>query len=197
MPGTAAHCRDDRGVASLDHGSLGRGGLPAGASASAGCGLTARARPLRHGCARASHTPTAASRTAHSAQPRAVVPTPTYFRPEAKITKVMTGLMYRSGAREDRKEPTRTAGTLPITIDAVTANSTWPNASAPSAAASVSGTASRRSVPTSWLAASVGDPHSSSTLISEPEPTEVIPTITPPTTPITTVRSRRQATAPT
>ena len=49
-----------------------------------------------------------------------------------------------------------TAGTLPMTIDVVTENSTWPKASAPSAAASVSGTAWVRSVPTSWLAPIIG-----------------------------------------
>src|SRR5690242_4441067 len=130
-----------RPPASPDHGSPGGEGLPTGTPSSARRGPTARARaPLRHGCARASHAPAATSRTAHSAQPRAVVPTPTYFRPEAKITKVITGLMYRSGARDDRNEPTSTAGTLPSAIDAVTANSTWPKASAPSAAARVSGT---------------------------------------------------------
>jgi len=35
----------------------------------------------------------AASRMAHSVQPRAVVPRPMYFRPEAAITKVITGRM--------------------------------------------------------------------------------------------------------
>ena len=37
---------------------------------------------------------------------------PAYLSPEAKITKVITGLMYLSGAREDRNDPTSTAGTL-------------------------------------------------------------------------------------
>ena len=41
-------------------------------------------------------------------------------------------------------------------IDVVTENSTCPNASAPSAAARVSGTAWVRSVPTNWLAPSIG-----------------------------------------
>ena len=76
------------------------------------------------------------------------MPTPTYLRPEAKITNVMAGRMYLSGARDDRKAPTRTAGTLPMMIDVVTESSTWPKASAPSAAAMVSGTAWVRSVPT-------------------------------------------------
>ena len=81
---------------------------------------------------------------------------PTYLRPEAKITKVMTGRMKRSGAREEMSEPTSTAGTLPMTSEVVTPNSTWPKARAPSAAARVSGTACVRSVPTSWLAPIIG-----------------------------------------
>ena len=36
------------------------------------------------------------NRIADRTQPRAVVPTPTYFRPEAKITNVMAGRMYLS-----------------------------------------------------------------------------------------------------
>ena len=54
--------------------------------------------------------------------------------------------------REEINEPAMTAGTLPMIIDVVTENSIWPKASAPSAAATVSGTAWVRSVPTSWLA---------------------------------------------
>ena len=41
-------------------------------------------------------------------------------------------------------------------IEVVTENSTWPKARAPSAAARVRGTAWVRSVPTSWLAPSIG-----------------------------------------
>ena len=92
-------------------------------------------------------------------------------------------------------EPTRTAGTLPTTMDVVTANSTCPNASAPSAAASVSGTAWVRSVPTSWLAPSTGYKKSRSTIIKEPEPTEVIPTTKPPIAPMATVGSGRTTTS--
>ncbi len=82
--------------------------------------------------------------------------TPTYFRPDAKITKVMAGLMYRSGARDESSEPISTAGTLPTMINAVTPNTTCPKVSAPRAAAAVSGTACVRSVPTSWPALSIG-----------------------------------------
>jgi hypothetical protein len=56
-------------------------------------------------------------------QPSAVVPRPAYLRPEAKITKVMAGRMYLSGARDEMNEPTMTAGMLPMMIDVVTENS--------------------------------------------------------------------------
>jgi hypothetical protein len=69
--------------------------------------------------------------------------------PEAKITNVMAGRMYLSGALDEMNEPTITAGTLPMMIDVVTENSICPNARAPRAAAMVSGTAWVRSVPTS------------------------------------------------
>jgi hypothetical protein len=65
----------------------------------------------------------APNRIAHRTQPSAVVPTPTYFRPEARITKVMAGRMYLSGAREEMNEPAMTAGMLPMMIDVVTENS--------------------------------------------------------------------------
>ena len=84
------------------------------------------------------------------------MPTPTYLRPEAKITNVMAGRMNRSGARDDSSEPTNTAGTLPSASDVVTDSSTWPKVKAPSAAASVRGTAWVRSVPTSWFAPRAG-----------------------------------------
>jgi hypothetical protein len=103
------------------------------------------------------------------------------------MTNVMIGRMYRSGARDDRNEPISTAGTLPITIDAVTPNWTVPNTSAPSAAAAVSGTACVRSVPTSCPALSSGYRNSSRTIIRDPEPTDVMPTMTPPMMPISTV----------
>ena len=48
---------------------------------------------LDHGRVRTSQQPPPASATAHSVQPSAVVPTPMYFSPEAKITKVIIGLM--------------------------------------------------------------------------------------------------------
>ena len=82
-----------------------------------------------------------ASKVTHRTQPRAVVPSPTYLSPDAKITNVMAGRMYLSGALDEIYEPTITAGMLPMMIDVVTKNSTCPNARAPSAAAAVNGTA--------------------------------------------------------
>jgi hypothetical protein len=105
---------------------------------------------------RSSPYPAATTSTAARVTPSAVVPTPAYFRPDAKITKVMAGRMYRSGARDDSSDPISTAGTLPTITDAVTPNSTCPKASAPRAAAPVSGTAWVRSVPTSCPADSSG-----------------------------------------
>ena len=48
----------------------------------------------------------AASSAAHSTHPKAVVPRPTYLSPEAKITSVMAGRMYLSGALDEINEPT-------------------------------------------------------------------------------------------
>lgn len=95
-------------------------------------------------------------RTITSVQPRAVVLKPAYLRPEAKITNVMAGRIQESGARDEKYAPTKTAGTDPMMMEPVTAKLTVPNASAPKAAATVSGTACARSVPTSRLALSIG-----------------------------------------
>ena len=54
--------------------------------------------------------------------PSAVVGTPTYLSPLSRRTPVMT---RRNGSRstcEESSEPTMTAGTLPMMIDAVSAN---------------------------------------------------------------------------
>src|SRR5579862_2890854 len=112
-----------------------------------------------------------AMRTAETTQASCVVPRPTYFKPEARITRVMTGRRCRSGTREESREPIRTAGTLPTMIELVRPNSTCPKVSAPRAAAAVSGMACARSVPTSWFAASAGYKNMSRTIISEPAPT--------------------------
>src|SRR5213078_2624841 len=57
-----------------------------------------------HGRASASQVPPTVSSTAHRIQPSAVVPTPAYFSPDAKITKLIAGRTYLSGARDDRNE---------------------------------------------------------------------------------------------
>jgi hypothetical protein len=50
-------------------------------------------------------------------------------------------------------------------------------------------------VPTSWLAPIIGYRNSSITIISEPEPTDVIPTTIPPIIPTTTVGTGRATTS--
>src|SRR5215217_6259905 len=79
---------------------------------------------------------------------------------------------------------------LPTSSDAV--RPTWksPNSRWPAAAEATRGIAWTRSVPTNSEERSIGY-SSSSTIIREPEPTDVIPTTSPPTTPITTVGSGR------
>src|SRR5829696_4795973 len=80
---------------------------------------------------------------------------------------------------------------LPTSSDAV--RPTWksPNSRWPAAAEATRGIAWTRSVPTNSEERSIGYSTSSSTIIREPEPTDVIPTTSPPTTPITTVGSGR------
>src|SRR5215217_7045657 len=80
---------------------------------------------------------------------------------------------------------------LPTSSDAV--RPTWksPNSRWPAAAEATRGIAWTRSVPTNSEERSIGYSTSSSTIIREPEPTDVIPTTRPPTTPITTVGSGR------
>jgi len=48
---------------------------------------------LRQGLTEANQLTAVTSNVAHKIHPRVVVPTPTYFSPEAKITKVIEGLM--------------------------------------------------------------------------------------------------------
>jgi hypothetical protein len=70
---------------------------------------------LSRSCTRMNAAPE--SRTTTNVHPSAVVPTPTYFRPDAKITNAITGRIYRSGTVEDSIDPIRTAGTLPMISD--------------------------------------------------------------------------------
>ena len=66
-----------------------------------------------------------------------------------------------------------------------------PKNACPSAAAATSGTACTRSVPTRSLARSFGYSASSATMIRDPEPTEVRPTIRPPAAPSSRVGTGR------
>src|SRR5829696_5684463 len=79
---------------------------------------------------------------------------------------------------------------LPTSSDAVRPSLKSPNSRWPAAAEATRGIAWTRSVPTNSEERSIGY-SSSSTIIREPEPTDVIPTTSPPTTPITTVGSGR------
>ena len=90
------------------------------------------------------------------------------------------------GAREDRNEPTSTAGMLPMTIESVTPNWTWPKAKphgGPPRQRHCLGQIGAHQPP----GPDIGYRNSNSTIISEPEPTDVSPTIMPPMMPITTV----------
>ena len=102
--------------------------------------------PLLPGTVTSAPQKAALSTTGHHPPQIGSAHSPT-LSPEMKITNVIAGRMIRSGARDERNDPTRTAGTLPRMSDVVTENLTWPKASAPRAAASVSGTAWVRSVP--------------------------------------------------
>src|SRR5207247_4009754 len=66
-------------------------GVVSGASASGRSGW------LRQGRLRATQIDAPTNSAAQRIHPSAVVPTPTYFSPEAPTTKVIAGLTYRSG----------------------------------------------------------------------------------------------------
>ena len=80
--------------------SWARSGSPPSGRQPIGCRIRFRSRRVSGSLERArsrsekpSQTAPAATRTAASVQPSAVVDRPTYFRPEAKMTHVMNGLM--------------------------------------------------------------------------------------------------------
>ena len=108
----------------------------------------------------------------------------TSFRPEASRTKASSGLTTPSGALEDMCAPRNTPGMQPISSDTVRPSTKSPYRMCPRAAAPTSGTACTRSVPKSSLPTSVGYMIISATMISEPDPTEVMPTTRPPTAPM-------------
>ena len=80
-----------------------------------------------------------------------------------------------------------TPGTEPISTAAARSSLRSPKSAWPNAAAVTSGIAWTRSVPTRSFARSRGYSASSTTMISEPEPTEVSPTTRPPAAPTRTV----------
>jgi hypothetical protein len=77
----------------------------------------------------------------------------------------------------------------PTKIEAVSASLKSPNKTWPSAAEATSGTACTRSVPTNSDSLKLGYSIKSMMIISEPDPTEVRPTIRPPAIPISNVGS--------
>src|SRR5438270_1868668 len=60
-------------------------------------------------------------------QARRALSRPTYFRPDARTTQKITGRNQLSVDRDDRNDPSSTAGTLPIRMAPVSGNCTWPN----------------------------------------------------------------------
>src|ERR1700694_2628471 len=103
--------RGGEGDAAQRVGERAAAGLAVGASAGGGV-TTAIAERSRHGRFTAAHAATPISSVATSVYPSSVVPTPTYFNPDAKITKAITGRMYRSGALEESSAPISTAVTV-------------------------------------------------------------------------------------
>jgi hypothetical protein len=86
---------------------------------------------------------------------------------------------------------------LPTSSERVRSSRKSPNSRCPTAAEATSGTAWTRSVPTSSEERSIGYRSNNSTIISDPEPTEVMPTTSPPTTPLSTVgRGRKRNGSP-
>ncbi len=98
--------------------------------------------------------------------------------------------------RVDSKAPTTTPGIAPISSVAARPRSASPLTRWPRAAAATTGMACTRSVPTRWFALSRGCASISITMMREPEPTEVMPTTVPPTSPIARVASGRTVTSP-
>ena len=109
------------------------------------------------------------------------------LRPEASSTNTRAARTVPSWAREESLAPRYTPGMLPRRTEDVRLNWKSPNRMWPSAAEATSGIACTRSVPTSWRVDSIGYRRSRATMITEPEPTEVMPTIKPPTIPMATV----------
>src|SRR6266511_2441217 len=99
-------------------------------------------------------------------------------------------------ARADSRAPISTPGIEPASTAPAMSRCRSPKKACPSAAAVTSGTAWTRSVPTRSLARRVGYSVRSTTMISEPEPTEVRPTTRPPTAPSSAVGSGRTRTGP-
>src|SRR5699024_6123989 len=122
---------------------------------------------------------------------RAMGGTPNIVNPAMSSTKVMPRRTTDCETVLAIREPRNVPGVPPIISGSRTHQSTPVTTMCPMAAASASGTACTRSVPTSLAAARVGYMISIATMISDPEPTEVIPTNRPPTAPTISVGTGR------
>ena len=109
-----------------------------------------------------------------------------------KITNVIAGRMIRSGARDERNDPTRTAGTLPRMSDVVTEEFDMAEGGAEGGGErqryGLGEVSSRELVCAKcWVHEQEEDDHERSA------PTEVMPTMIPPTMPMATVVIGRRA----
>ena len=99
--------------------------------------------------------------------------------------------MMPSGAFDESRAPTYTAGSAPIRIDVVRPSSKSPTSMCAIAADVTSGTACTRSVPTNCAPRSWGYVSIRQTMMIEPDPTDVSPTSMPPIAPIRIVSGMR------
>ncbi len=95
--------------------------------------------------------------------------------------------MIPPGARLEAWAPSQAPGTAPMRSEEATVKEKSPKMRWPTAAAATSGTAWARSVPTSWDALRAGYMRRRTTMMTEPAPTDVMPTMNPATAPRTTV----------
>src|SRR6266511_4309109 len=172
------------------HDPAGLRGQP-GSVAYRGSGLLAGAARRRR-----TPAPTATAATAPDAARTTGPGSPKSFSALASSTTTRATRTSAAGARADSRAPISTPGIEPASTAPAMSRCRSPKKACPSAAAVTSGTAWTRSVPTRSLARRVGYSVRSTTMISEPEPTEVRPTTRPPTAPSSAVGSGRTRTGP-
>ena len=168
--------------------------IPIGASHACQRIQAVRSRPARcqigSGCPAASRAPqigNASSAKTRRIPPRASVGRPSSFSADASRTNTRAGRISPSGAFDDIRAPSHTAGRAPRRIVVVSPSWKSPTRMWASAAAETSGMACTRSVPTSSAPRRLGYSNIRQTMMIEPDPTEVRPTKNPPSTPTKTV----------